>query len=510
MTDAKAVGAALDRILATPAFVRSLRLAEFLRYIVEQRLAGRTDAPKEIEIGAQVFARVADYDPRIDPVVRVQARLLRFKLHEYYETAGKTDPVRIELPKGSYLPIFTALAEPEHEVAPSAPYNPVVAHRPAQAATVRWTIAAVLLVCAAGVMAASVNSWRETIGKVWAKTLPARPKSAQSPAADMYLKGRYYWNKRTPEDLQKAVDYFTQSIVADPGYAKAYVGLADCYGLLREFAGMPDAEAWPRALAAARKAVELDDALAEAHGTLGFDLFYGLLDLKGGEREFKRAVELNPNYPEAHQWYGTALMSMGRFTEASDEMQRARELQPSSRSILCDQAFLLFYEGKRAQAIEQLRQVEAAEPKFRSAHSYLSAIYFLQRDCQNFLLEDRLAADATGDAAELSVARAAEEGFATGGWKGMLEGRLKAQKKLAAEGRYLEYPVAQSYALLGKKQEALEYLQASYKKREVYMTVLSVDPDLFSLRTEPAYRSLIDQLGLDALKVDAPKVDVPN
>src|SRR5580658_11231334 len=107
MVDTNEVNAALGRILATPAFVRSPRLAQFLRFAVEQRLSGRIDPPKEIEVGMQVFGRGADFDPRVDPVVRVQARLLRFKLHEYYETVGKTDPIRIELPKGSYLAAFS-------------------------------------------------------------------------------------------------------------------------------------------------------------------------------------------------------------------------------------------------------------------------------------------------------------------------------------------------------------------------------------------------------------------
>src|SRR3984885_12867524 len=401
MVNANQVSAALSRILATPAFVRSARLAHFLRFAVEERLSGRSDPLKEIEVGVRVFGRGADFDPRVDPVVRVQARLLRFKLHEYYETLGKTDPIRIDLPKGSYLPIFSGevstLTPPGVSSTPSA----VGIARPR--AKIGWIVAAALLAGLFCVVVVSVNSWRDAIGRVWAKTLPVRPKSAQSPAADLYLKGRYYWNKRTPEDLQKGVDFFTQSIVADPGYARAYVGLSDCYGLLREFAAMPDSEAWPRAFAAARKAVELNDSLAEAHSSLGFDLFYGALDLKAGEREFKRAAELNPNYAEAHQWYGTALMSVGRLQEASDEMARARELQPASRSILSDQGLLLFYQGKRDRAIEQLRQVEAAEPTFRSAHTYLSYIYFHSRDCRNFLSESRKAAESAHDATELAV-----------------------------------------------------------------------------------------------------------
>lgn len=485
MVDSNQVNAALSRILASPAFLRSPRLAQFLRFAVDQRLSGRTDAPKEIEVGVQVFGRGADFDPRVDPVVRVQARLLRFKLHEYYETAGKSDPIRIDLPKGAYLPVFSG----EVEATPSA-----LAPRTTR---IRGMVAAALLAGALSLLAFSWNAWRDAIGKVWAKTLPVQPKAAQSPAAKLYLEGRYYWNKRTPEDLAKAVDYFTQSIVADPGYAKAYVGLADCYGLLREFAAMPDSEAWPRALAAARKAVELDDSLAEAHSSLGFDLFYGSLDLKGGEREFKRAVELNPNYAEAHQWYATALMSVGRLAEASDEMARARELQPASRSILADQGLLLFYQGKRAQSLQQLRQIEAAEPSFRSAHLYLSYIYFASKDCRNYLMESRQAAESSHDAVELAVAAEAEKGFTAGGWQGMLDSLLRAQKKFSLQGRYPAFRVAETSAMLGRKRDALDYLNASYQKREVYMVTLPVDATLSSLHSEPVYRSLLGQLGLD-------------
>jgi tetratricopeptide (TPR) repeat protein len=496
MADSNEVTAALGRILATPAFVRSPRLAQFLRFVVELRLSGRTDAPKEIEVGVQVFARGADFDPRVDPVVRVQARLLRFKLHEYYETTGKTDPVRIDLPKGSYLPCFSGEASTPTLLF-HASENSRVTEPSRRLAKISWIIAAALL---AGILITAVvswNAWRGAIGNVWAKTLPVRPKAAQSQAVKLYLQGRYYWNKRTPEDLEKSVDYFTQSIVADPGYAKAYVGLADSYSLLREFAAMPEGEAWPRSLAAARKAVELDPSLAEAHSSLGFDLFYGSLDIKGGEHEFKRAVELNPNYAEAHQWYATALMSMGRFTEATDQMELARELQPASRSILADQGLLLFYQGKREQAVEQLRQIETAEPAFRSAHMYLSYIYFVSRDWLNSLSESRKAAESSHDPVELAIVSEAEKGFAAGGSQDMLDRLLKAQQNFSDQGRYPLFHVAETLASLGRKREALDYLDASYKKRESLMVILPVDQMLSSLRHEPAYEALCARLAGD-------------
>jgi tetratricopeptide (TPR) repeat protein len=490
MADSNEVTAALGRILATPAFLRSPRLAQFLRFVVELRLSGRTDGPKEIEVGVQVFARGTDFDPRVDPVVRVQARLLRFKLHEYYETTGKLDPVRIDLPKGSYLPCFSNEA--------STPILPShVRENSGRLAKISWLFAVALL---AGILITAMvswNAWRGAIGNVWAKTLPVRPKAAQSQAVKLYLQGRYYWNKRTPEDLEKSVDYFTQSIVADPGYAKAYVGLADSYSLLREFAAMPEGDAWPRSLAAARKAVELDPTLAEAHSSLGFDLFYGSLDVKDGEHEFKRAVELNPNYAEAHQWYATALMSMGRFTEATDQMELARELQPASRSILADQGLLLFYQGKREQAVEQLRQIETAEPAFRSAHLYLSYIYFVSRDWLNSLSESRKAAESSHDPVELAIVGEAEKGFTAGGSQAMLDRLLKSQQNFSAQGRYPLFHVAETLASLGREREALDYLDASYKKRESLMVALPVDQMLLSLRQEPAYQALCARLGSD-------------
>jgi tetratricopeptide (TPR) repeat protein len=492
MVDSKEVNAALDRILVTPAFVRSPRLAQFLRFAVQQRLSGRADSPKEFEVGVQVFGRSVDYDCRIDPVVRVQARLLRFKLHEYYETVGKSDPFRIELPKGGYLASFSGDTVPEPAPAPMVwRWNPL---SPTQR---RWLAAAGLIAAALAAVLVSWGGFREAAGRVWADTLPAHPKSAQSPAAQLYLEGRYYWSKRTPEDLHKAEDYFTQAIVADPGYAKAYVGLADCYGLLREFAGMPDSEAWPRALAASRKAVELDDSLAEAHSSLGFDLFYGSLDLQGGEREFKRALELNPNYAQVRQWYANALMSLGRLQEASDEMERARELEPGSRSILADQSLLLFYQGNSAQSIDQLRRIEAAEPAFRSAHVYLAYIYLVARDCRDYLEESRKAAESSGDPVELAIVAEAENGLGAGGPKGMLDSLLQIQKKFADEGRYPAFRTAETFAMLGRKRDALDYLNASYQKRELYMVALNVAPTLVSLRTEPDYRDLLARLGLD-------------
>jgi len=204
-------------------------------------------------------------------------------------------------------------------------------------------------------------------------------------AEDLYLKGRYHWNKRTPEDLTKALDFFTQAIVHDPGYAKAYAGLADTYNLLREFSQMPSNEAFSRSLAAAKRAVELDDGLAEAHNSLAFASFYGAWDFATADREFKRAIELNPNYATAYHWYANTLMSLGRFPEAIANITRAQRLDPASASILADKGEILFVAGQRDAGIALLKQVSAADPAFQSPHRYLQNIYLIGQDYPNYL-----------------------------------------------------------------------------------------------------------------------------
>jgi tetratricopeptide (TPR) repeat protein len=175
----------------------------------------------------------------------------------------------------------------------------------------------------------------------------------------------------------------------------------------------------------------------------------------------------------------------------------ARELQPASRSILADQGLLLFYQGKREQAVEQLRQIETAEPAFRSAHMYLSYIYFVSRDWLNSLSESRKAAESSHDPVELAIVSEAEKGFAAGGSQDMLDRLLKAQQNFSDQGRYPLFHVAETLASLGRKREALDYLDASYKKRESLMVILPVDQMLSSLRHEPAYEALCARLAGD-------------
>jgi len=322
--------------------------------------------------------------------------------------------------------------------------------------------------------------------------------SANSQAEEFYLQGRYYWNKRTPEDLNRAVDYFTQAIVRDPNYAKAYVGLADSYNLLREFSAMPPNEAYPRALAAATKAVELDDSNAEAHTSLAFVTFFWSWDAAGAEREFKRALELNPNDARAHHWYASFLLSCRRFPESLAEIETARRLDPSSVAILADQALILHSLHRTEEAVVLLKQIEAAEPSFGSAHRYMSEIYFARKDYSNYLSEWEKTAVLLHDEQELEIAREAEKGFAKSGYDGMLEGMLRAQKRLNSRGAVPAYSLAMTYARLGKKQEAMQSLNAAYEKHECFLILLSNEPTFDVLHDDPEYRDLVSRVGPSA------------
>jgi len=368
-------------------------------------------------------------------------------------------------------------------------------------------VAAVLLLAAVGTglllvgahrrhVLAAVNEAPPSAG-LPPKTLTASP---VDPAAQaLYLKGRYFWNRRTPADLSKALDFFTQAIVRDPNYAQPYVGLADCYNLLREFSAMPSEEAFPRALAAARKAVEIDDSSAEAHASLAFVMFYWNWDIVGAEREFRRAIELNPSYVAAHHWYATYLMVLGRLPEAMKEIERAQELDPASTAILADKALVLFHMGRPDEAAALLKQLEASQPAFFSTHKYLSHIYLSQREYANYLTEAAEAARLSQDKREVAIVRSAEQGFKAGGERGMLENILQLQKKFYAEGQLSPYLVARTSALLGRKEDALRFLQDSYRKHDSLLLSLRADEALLSLHNDPSFQQLVAQIGLPPL-----------
>ena len=322
---------------------------------------------------------------------------------------------------------------------------------------------------------------------------------ANREAEEFYLKGRFYWNKRTPESLNKAVDSFTQAIVHDPSYAPAYVGLADCYNLLREYTVMPGSEAYPRALAAAKKAVELDGQSSEAHASLAFVSFWGMWDVATADREFRRALELNSNNAVAHHWYATYLSSLRRDPESVAEIERAQALDPASKSVLADKGSILFVVGRQQDAIALLKQMEENEPDFISPHRYLKGIYLLTADYPHYLVEARSEALLMRDSSALAVVEATERGFATGGGKGLLESLRQQETKLYERGLSSPFLLAATCSLLGNKQEALRYLKIAYDQHDDEVPGMASQHAFDNLHNEPAFRRLLADVGLSPL-----------
>ena len=329
------------------------------------------------------------------------------------------------------------------------------------------------------------------------KNALAAPQPPNAEAQDLYLKGRYYFEKRTPADLNTAVDFFMQAIVHDPGYAAPYVGMADSYNLLREYSAMPPQEAFPRAQAAASKAVELDPNSAEAHTSLAFASFWGFFDAAAADREFKRAIELDPNLPRAHHWYATFLIDIGRNQEALAEIERARQLDPSSTPILADRAFILAEAGKKEEAKKLLMQLTASQPDFVPPHRYLAqTIYFKQGDYAGYFEEMGTVARLRKDArAEKEIADE-KNAYASRGVHGLLEERLMTAQGLFDHGSGSPFELAQAYAALGRSKEALKYLEIAYERRDLLMTTLSATSEFQSMHRDPEFRDLVTKIGL--------------
>lgn len=320
--------------------------------------------------------------------------------------------------------------------------------------------------------------------------------AANREAEEFYLKGRYYWEKRTPESLNKAVDSFTQALVHDPGYAPAYVGLADCYNLLREYTVMPASEAYPRALAAAKKAVELDDQSSEAHASLAFVSFWGTWDAATADREFRRAIELNFNNAVAHHWYATFLASRRRFPESLAEIERAQSLDSASKSVLADKGSILFDAGRLQEATTLLKQMEENEPDFVSPHRYLKLIYLQTADYPHYLVEARSEAVLMRDSSALAAVEATGKGFATGGGKGLLDTLRQQQRQLYERGLLSPYFLAETCSLLGNKQEALRYLKVAYDQHADCVLSMAANHAFENLHNEPGFQDLVQRIGL--------------
>jgi len=240
----------------------------------------------------------------------------------------------------------------------------------------------------------------------------------------------------------------------------------------------------------------LDDNSAEAHASLAFVTYYWSWDAPGAEAEFRRAIQLDPHYVAAHHWYATFLFSNGRFDESMREFEQAQKLDPASTAILADKGLLLFHEGRVDEAEALLKQIETTQPGFVSSHRYLASIYFNRRDYPNYLREARLAAELSHNETDLAILHAAEQGYRARGERGMLEDMFEAEKKLYAQGRLSPFRVAQTAAMLGEKETALQHLELAYQKHDMFLLTAAMDPAFASLHSDPEFQKLLQSAGV--------------
>jgi TolB-like protein/DNA-binding winged helix-turn-helix (wHTH) protein/Tfp pilus assembly protein PilF len=314
-------------------------------------------------------------------------------------------------------------------------------------------------------------------------------------AYQLYLEGRYFWNKRSEEGFKKALDYFNQTIEVDPNYALAYVGLADAYTMLADYDWLPATEAGAKAKAAVTRALEIDETLAEAHASLAdIKRFYDW-DFAGAEQAYKRAIELNPNYVTAHQWYGEFLSAMGRHDEAIREMKRAEELDPVSVVVKNASGWILLFARRYDEAIAACQKVIELDPGYGEVYSQLRRAYE-----QKGMYAEALAADEKFRMFKTKAFRRSNPlshltpiPSAKAYWQKML---ARTEQDVRDDLEAAQFRLVEIYAQLGEPDQALKWLGRLYEDHHFWMPFLNVHAHLDPLRSDPRFNRMLKQIGL--------------
>ncbi len=620
-----AVRSELERLLASPSLRDSDLLKRFLRYIVENTLAGEGDQLKEYRLGVEVFGRDSSFDPKLDPVVRMAARRLRGKLQEHYDNGGRSALVRIEVPKGAYATSFVTVAEPQVATSDDSPDRPRQ-HPISESSSVarrRMGHLAVSLVVLLAIVAAALylrqsrflklknqppslavlpflnltgnpdneylsdgitdeitgsvakaaglrvvartsafkfkgksedvreigrqlnvssvlegsvqtqgerlritaqlirtsdgyHVWSETYEREFKDTfeveneisraLAAALSATFPPAAEsntrahtvdplaygFCLRGRYFGQRLSLDDFKRATSYFNQAIDRDPLYADAYTGLAAAYVSEGANSLAPAAEVYPKARAAAERAIELNPNQPEAHAILANATFFYDWDLPGAEREFKRAIELDPNSARAHQWYGILLYYSRRFDEAREQFRRAKELAPLA--IQVDLTMVLLYEAEHNfdQGIELSRKILSEHDHFL-ARVFLASLYADKKQYPEAISEAQKAVAMAADDPDANLVLA--DIYAQSGQR---DKALPIVRKFVDNGKALLVPfdLAVIYAILGDREQMYEWLDKMIERRSPASLKLKIVGAFDPYRSEPRFQEVLRKTGL--------------
>jgi len=598
----EAIQRALEKILASQAFQGSERMSRFLRFVVEHALRGDQAPLKEYLIGVRVFDRGEDFDSRTDTIVRVEARRLRAKLKEYYETAGREDPMIIELPHGGYAPAFRAReqrvagarrrwipalagaavllallavwrlgparragpassivvlpfanlsADPENEylsdglteeiisTLAAIPDLQVVARTSAfqfkgRTADIRKIgrelsvqtalegsvrregqrirVSAQLVKVSDGMhlwskmydreltnlLEIEADITRAIVDALKARLAPGQTRKVETTSIEAYqayLKGRYCWNKMTPVDLKKSIQFMEEAIALDPNYAAAYAGLADSYGFWTNLELEGPWEHAARARWAAKKALELDDGSAEGHFVLGALLAQGDWDWSGSEREFRRALDLKPSLVDARSAFAALCLGpLRRYPEAIGQFRQALQVDPLSMNLrtLLGQAFV--YAGQPDEAIKELRAALELEPGFPYGGITLALAHLEKSSYPEALEVLQRFRDSAGEIPYYSGLLGYTH--ARLGNRTEAEGVLK-QLQARFPGQWVPpVEVAGIYNGLGDREQALRWLERGCEQRSTMMPFIVDDARFRNLYSEPRFTAVLKRMGL--------------
>lgn len=494
----EAIRAALERIIASPQLESSPSLCRFIRYVVEETLEGRGGMIKEYSLGAEVFGRGDEFDPRIDPIVRVQARNLRARMAKYYEGPGAAEPVIIDLPKRTYVPVFsarradaaaeTATAEavaakiPPGEAAP--PEVPAAHAAPAETPRagrnrLRIAAAGVVIAVTAGVLSIPVR--------------PSQPHSHTAPAAaqDQYIRGRFLLDRHSESSLRESVGCFDRAIAADGQFAAAYAGLADAYNLLAQTGFIPPPEGMEKARSAARRAIAIDPKLAEGHVSLAAVIEAYDWNWAEAEREYRAAISLNPSLAAAHLWYGMFLRDQGRLDEGLPELRLAARLSPVSELTSVNFAYALMEKGDYRAALEQAELAAQLNPNSVSTQLLLANIYRClgrKADIETALARAEQAAGDNPHGLSALAGAYAHDGRQDKG--ALLRGRLE---QLARERYVSPFDLATVSLVLGDEDRALALFEEAYRQRSSGLIYLRAR-DFGKFRQREQFQSIVRRM----------------
>jgi len=565
----------LSRILVSKAFRHVDRLQSFLSFIVEEMVAGRIDKMKEFVIGVEVFGKEESFDPRMDPLVRVQARRLRMRLDRYYREEGQNDEIVIELPKGGYEPAFqlretlgmkrsvsaalvsrnTIFVQPFDDASPNRELGyfciglrQEIIQALAKMDTVRVAASDhvrdapeslgqlnVAMIIGGSVRksrdafrittnlidsASNCYLWSESIDRSLDDVLSVqeeialriqqklqaeltgggRGRSGKRPtenlvAHNLYLQGRYHLNQRTERGLRKAVEFFDKAIAEDPQYAPSYSGLADAHGLLAHYGVMAPAEICTKAASNAAWAVLLDEESAEAHASLAHVKATQDWDWAGAEREFQRAINLNPRYASAHHWYGTScLVPLARLDEALEQLLHAQALDPVSSIISRDLALTYYYKRDFDLALEQCDHTIEQNPHFSAAYWTLGLVQDEREDFDEAIAAFQRAIQLSPPSPR--ILGALGRTFARARKPRQAHKILDELSDLAKERYVSPFEMASIHFAMDQLDLGFEWLAKAYHDRCFELLSIKVDPKFDSVARDPRFGALFRQLGL--------------